>query len=76
MGWAMMHRGEYGERGGKNSQSRGVLADGGGGGEGEGGGEEGLELVLPQGDGKPAGQGVEQTGLALHLYNCENCETP
>ena len=35
--------------------------------EGEGGGEEGLELLLPQLDGKRACQGVEQTWLALHL---------
>ena len=49
-----------------------VFADGrgrGGGGEGEGGGEEGLELVLPQRDGKPACQRIVQTGLALHLEN-------
>ena len=44
--------------------------------EGEGGGEECLELVLPEWDGKAAGQGVEQTGLALHLYNYEKCEEP
>ena len=70
MGWRMMYRGEQGERRGENSQSWRVLADGrvdSCGVQGEGGGEEGLELVLPQGDGKPAGQGVEQTGLALNL---------
>lgn len=39
----------------------------GGRGEGEGGGEEGLELLLPQLDGKRACQGVEQTWLALDL---------
>ena len=62
--------GKQGERGGEDSQSWGVLADrrvDGCGVQCEGGGEEGLELVLPQGDGKPAGQGVEQTGLALNL---------
>ena len=39
----------------------------GGRGEGEGGGEEGLELLLPQLDGERACQGVEQTWLALDL---------
>ena len=36
-------------------------------GEGEGGGEEGLELLLPQLDGERACQGVEQTWLARDL---------
>ena len=30
-------------------------------------GEERVELVLSQGGGQPAAQGVEQAGLALHL---------
>ena len=40
---------------------------GGGGGEGERGGEEGVQLVLPQSDRQPAAQRVEEVCLALHL---------
>ena len=39
----------------------------GGGGEGERGGEEGVQLVLPQSDRQPAAQRVEEVCLALHL---------
>ena len=42
--------------------------------EGEGGGEEGLELLLPQLDGERACQGVEQTWLALDLQ--QKCILP
>ena len=42
--------------------------------EGEGGGEEGLELLLPQLDGECACQGVEQTWLAIHLQ--QKCISP
>ena len=65
MVWPMMHWGEKGERGGEDGQPGRVVADGRV--EGEGGGEEGLELLLPQLDGKRACQGVEQTWLAIHL---------
>ena len=40
---------------------------GGGGGEGERGGEEGVQLVLPQSDPQPAAQRVEEVCLALYF---------
>ena len=36
-------------------------------GEGEGGGEEGVKLVLPEGDGEGVGEGVVEGGGAGHL---------
>ena len=44
-----------------------LCGGGGGGGEGERGGEECVQLVLPQSDRQPAAQRVEEVCLALHL---------
>ena len=43
------------------------LGGGGGGGEGERGGEEGVQLLLPESDRQPAAQGVEEVCPAFYF---------